>query len=485
MISNKELIFAAVVAYLAAAFAITGIALGSVALYQIASLHNEVMEPVTSKLPVLFNPFLLQQQWWISPSFGNDANTGLTAQTPIRTFLQLIARWGGTASPMLPLSVNITFMDDQLTFADPVALSPIMGHDASLTFTGVASVVATGTFTAITARNRATGQRWVVQDTSKPANYWTQYVGYLVLDTTEDALFWIDADLGNSSFLASEPIGSASINNPNPPLATITVGDHYNLIKPGPKVQLVDYSPYNGEGITSTLSFIWVITPQREETWRVQTFTFLNAIRSDGMVQLSPYSSNGGLVSTNSWYGPGLSIGDGCSLVAGSTGALSGGTNVLSVAAGANNVIFDGDFVVDASIISNIQGGLTIGTLYWGPSTFEAPNLNPLGVGTSLISFTDNAFYLVCALWGPSVLNVHVGGVVQYTPPATACFQQLGGMTLEGSSTAIAMNTTGAHATFNTGVSLTPTKLDASVASGGFNGLALGTSGLTRIVAVV
>lgn len=237
----------------------------------------------------------------------------------------------------------------------------------------------------------------------------------------------------------------------------------------------------SNENQIGILRNIWGIGAGRFDGWAVLTYCFVSNLRSDIQTQVGALGTNLGVVLSNCWLGPGAGVGAGAVITTGSVGALPGGLSVFAITSTANEVVLDGDFVVAPACITNILGGVLIGTTYWGPSTLPVPQLTSTGAGFVTVTLSNGAFYATCALWGPATLDVHTGGEVHYTAPATVCFLQTGGILLEGATTAVTRNGTA----FAVGIALTPANLDKSVGAGGFGGLALGNTALTKIAVIV
>lgn len=415
------------------------------------------------------NPNLLQPAWFIDPVNGNDANSGLTSATPIRTYKELLTRWGGT-NPILPQSTTVTFLNDQPDFSDPVVFEGQMINDGILTFTGQLTQVASGTFSSIVTKNRSTGQRWNVTDSSKSANFWTQWVGYLVNDTTANAWFWVDSDLGSSTAVITEPLAQGSLTDSSPAFVTINSGDNYVIYKPT-KIYLINFSPISISQYTSELSHLWIIGPSGlggyDNTF-TQTYTFMLESRCDTTYNQLLGLSGTGSTATNCWLGGG-EIYSSAYVFGGSVG-----TEFDASTSGAS-LLLDGDVAIDAPF-QNLQGIVIVGTAFWN-GDMDIPNISNVGGGNAQLYVTSHAYYGVAALWGAGAINVHVGGDLGYSGTAAAALLKLSGLTLDGDTTANAFNLTVNPGIWNTGISLTAANLDAAIGSGGFGGIAYGNLG--------
>jgi hypothetical protein len=425
---------------------------------------------------------LLQPVWYVSPQHGSDSATGDSTATAIKTFAQLYARWGGPA-PVLNQSTTVYLMDSQPDFTDPVTFTP---HVTSLfTFQGFNTTVASGTFTTVVPRNRATGQRWQFTDSTRAGAFWTTYLGQLVHDTTADAYFWVDADLGDGSFLGTEPAGLPNLglmargeaargprvySGPTPsPGAPPASGDAY-VVLAFPNVLLVDFSPISAGPVTCVMNSLSIVGTDRGGGPTSTTFNFIYHTTMTVLPTLTPSVA---LVLTNNWFGAGCIFGNGVEIFSGSCGSMTGGITVFATVGGAGNaVIIDGDFVVAPGTVSNAAGDVIVGTMYWS-GALAVPDTTPFTVGTAKLSLTNNVFTGACALWGGTVLTVDVGGAVEYTPSAAACFVGVTSITLEGAASAHTWNATGNS--FLGPRTLNAAQLDAPIASGGLGGVAVGS----------
>src|SRR5579872_1245038 len=74
---------------------------------------------------------LTQAAWWIDPQAGSDSNTGVTSGTPLKTWAELVRRWG-TNAPFLAQTTTVTFLSSQIpgtTPNDPIVWRPVMSAE--------------------------------------------------------------------------------------------------------------------------------------------------------------------------------------------------------------------------------------------------------------------------------------------------------------------------------------------------------------------
>lgn len=408
--------------------------------------------------PNVFNSWTVPA-WFVDPVSGNDAADGTTSGTPVQHFAEIVKRWG-TPTPLLRQDTTVTFLSDQPDFSDPVAISAsVVGSTGTFTLRGglTAQAGASGTFTTVTPRNRATATRWTITDSSKTGAFWTPFVGMLVHDTTADAWFCVTADLGGGSAEITEPMQSA-VGNPTPAYAAIANGDAYQVFAPI-KVNLVEFAVPTSSGNAPVVEHVWATGP----SFGILNagFSFFSECRVDTL--LSPASSESFLNAANS-YLFGVES-DGCTVVGGAI------VSELSVIWGAESVI-DGDCVVLAPALA-VEGTLVVGAGYFA-NALSVPNLGSLGGADGTLIVSGGAIYGTAAFWGPAALGAHVGGDVQYTGSAAAAFLNTGGMTLDGQTTAFSVDLT--SGAWTPGVNVTPANLDTA-APAGFGGIAYGVRG--------
>lgn len=89
-----------------------------------------------------------QNTWYIDPTLGNDENNGLTSGTALKTYAELIRRWG--PKPDIIQSTNIYFLGNMPT-SDPIFLSEVAAPN-NILFNGKLTALATGTLTSYAAQ---------------------------------------------------------------------------------------------------------------------------------------------------------------------------------------------------------------------------------------------------------------------------------------------------------------------------------------------
>lgn len=196
--------------------------------------------------------------WYIDPSNTTtcaadtnnctSATCGATGIGPCLSFGEIAqGRWG-TYSPRLRQNTTITFLSSQASGdSDPLYLDPRLENQASLFVTGTQTSVGTGTFTALTAKNRATPQQLTVTLSSGTGA--AQYVQ--LVDTTNAGNSWLDTNTSGNIWIVTQPLVSAvttaigsgiRYGTTAAEVDTFASGDSYTL-NTLPFVKIVEISP--------------------------------------------------------------------------------------------------------------------------------------------------------------------------------------------------------------------------------------------------
>jgi hypothetical protein len=178
---------------------------------------------------------LAQATWFINALTGSDSNSGL-AGFPLKTFAQLSQRWGigNFLTPGAGLAVVVKIESD-LPPTDPITFDIKLGPSNGLLIQGTnTTTLQSGTFSAVTAKNRATNTP--LQGTDVTVN-WANFLSNGVTpgrvhDTTNDSYFWPAKNQGGGSARFSEPFKRQTVPNNFPALGP---GD-----RPGAPVAALD-----------------------------------------------------------------------------------------------------------------------------------------------------------------------------------------------------------------------------------------------------
>lgn len=142
-----------------------------------------------------------QTTWNIDPVSGNDEGGGISPG--LKTLGELTRRWGQWSK--ITASSTVTILSS-VPESDPLNLYAQLGAGVTLLFNGTAIAGPTGTFTAVTAKNRSTNQTWNVTD-SGLSGTWTSHLAQRLRITSGARVggqAWVVADNGSKTAVTSE-----------------------------------------------------------------------------------------------------------------------------------------------------------------------------------------------------------------------------------------------------------------------------------------
>jgi hypothetical protein len=190
----------------------TGLALGS-GLRASAQGNNLFLDSAA-------DPVALQQaSWRINAATGNDANSGLPG-FPLKTFAELSRRWGN-GNFLVPGAglVVLVELETDLPSTDPISFDVRYGATNGILIKGLnTTVLYSGTFSAVTAKNRATNTPLQATDAGVPGGWGPFLAGGTtparIHDTTNNSYFWPAKDLGAGAVRLSEPYQATVVGLP-------------------------------------------------------------------------------------------------------------------------------------------------------------------------------------------------------------------------------------------------------------------------------
>jgi hypothetical protein len=400
-----------------------------------------------------------QAAWFIDPQNGHDGNTGASPGSPLKTFAQLVAKWG-TSSPVLQQDTVITFLSSQTDDSDPVILPSVYlgGAGATLTIKGERSQIGAGTFSGVVAKNQSTGQLWNV-NLGQPV---APFVGQLLEDVTTGAFMWVIADLGGHVAQLSQPLAATSVagyGTLNAELDSLANTNAYKVFSlTNVVVVQVGALPivFNGSFTNGiVLQDLHVFDPAGPDLNDV--FVGLYA----GVVECS---FDRDMIATFEQDVPSFVHNSYMIRTFGNKNIYGGVCTLQAIAQGLVTTEFgpfwDDDFAVMQSGGTQ-QAGLAVGAVYLGTGGGIEVNSSLQATGTG-------------PLWGPGTLDHRHGGKTYYGDATSAAtfFLLSGGITLNGVATANSIAYSGGVGTIHTGIALSAANLDAAAGAAGFGGLA-------------
>jgi hypothetical protein len=449
------------------------------------------------KLKAPFNPATppswLIPNWYIDPANSTgcaaDTNSCTSASCaaggvgPCVTWGQIVKRYG-TLSPVLAQNTTYTFLSSQSTDADPVSFSPI-SNTGNILFTGNLTSIATGTFAAVTAKNRNAGQLWNVNLGTSP----TPLLGHLAQDTVNSSFFWIYKTIAGDVVSISQPLASSVGMGtapfgvapnpyalpPLPELDTIALHDAYTVysmpqvVFGNIKATIDEYNVSSyGNGIQ--IQHIEIIDPQGigllDPLYVGQNVGFIEVKIDKPLNTTTAWNDN--LQGWNNTYFLTLQPGSAAS----QSDVIGGVGDFFCNAPPAGQYFaptFDGDIIFTGG---QVQFVCNMGLVYMdNPDGFEVDGIMSMGPLYSSVGPPGGA------IWGSTQNGVcsYQGGLINYgadSPDATATntFLMDGGLCISSLTTAYSVSAMG---TWLGGVPITQKNLDHTIADGGFGGCAV------------
>lgn len=178
-----------------------------------------------------YNYWRQQATWFINPGSGNDEASGISIGAAINSFGEFARRVGfGTQVVSFPQATTVTIAAS-LSASD--VIDGTVGGGGVLTIKGTPITGPSGSFTAVTAINRATQTMQSVADTGLGGG-WSSHVGQsirIASGSRLDSTAWIVNDLG-SSVARTSRWGRANLASIFPTVASMnpSASDPYNLI---------------------------------------------------------------------------------------------------------------------------------------------------------------------------------------------------------------------------------------------------------------
>lgn len=396
-----------------------------------------------------------QTDWYIDPVGGNDANPG-SSSAPIASFGEFLRRTGSaslrTNPPITHLSIH--WLNDQSALDDPITLQQMM-HGVPFTMDGALIEVGSGTFGAVTnvgVRTDGVVTTAFNADGTVPTNYWTQFYGMLVHDTTNDTWFRVDRDLGNRKAQFTRPFTGVPVSPAVGLNALGTIGAGHNfVVYRFPQVYmgsvgLLFYSSQISDLIT--FRHLHFLSPGEFGVMEVMLNTnisFFAECLFDGFVYLKNLPEQS--VVYNCYFTGGC----------GAFGVTINGGGVDPFLSQGESTSVDGDCIVHGG--SEIWGECACGLAYFDGtmdvsfSSLQAPYRGILALSNG------GSLYGQAAIWGPAAVHVHSNGQLVYDGTAVAQLLHTGGMTLSGLTTG-AKVTPGSPRIITDGINVTPTNID-------------------------
>jgi hypothetical protein len=406
--------------------------------------------------------------WYLDPAnstgCANDGNSGTAATCggagsgPLLTYAQIANLWG-TTSPLLNQPTTITLMSSQgAPWNDPIILDPSGTADASspnLTLQGSLIQQATGiTVGTFVQRNRSTGTKNTITAAGQSGAYWTPYVDMFVHDTTVNAYFWIDADLGSATASISEPVQAVTAVTATP-YVTISNGDSLTVFTQT-KAQVLYVGQHSAGGFGGpSLSRVWLTgaAPSAVITIVGALHNISESRVDSDIVQFGDQS--------------GIAFAKNCdftSSVFTMNGTFLNGiihTDFATIGPyPTNQNALDGDVLIDGPTLVHLGPYTILGKAYFAGTIWAFQPGESLFLGTQ---DEPGPYYGIASLWGPGNLTLRQGARLMLFnggTQATTGMLLTGGFTIDSSATAFPWSSS-THS-FGAAVSINGENVDAN-----------------------
>jgi hypothetical protein len=411
--------------------------------------------------------------WYIDPQAGNDSNDGKTTLTPIRTWSELINRWG-TSSPIFNTPVTVTFLSDQLSFADPVYLNPRFGTNGSLTVLGTLQHQMDGNLSSVVSKNKsATG---AYPSGLLQANLTTAadgYTGYLLVNNTRSgALCWIDSISSGAAVLTNPFVSNTPTFNTAPnQVDTFANGDSFSIYQPT-KIYVSGFVPGIGVG-NIVFAHVWFMDPVSVGTTQVSMPYSSSCFESRTDIFMifdivTTVGIGGNLI--NSWANGGVYITSNGSMVGGGSNAAVSNANTFI------NSFVDGDAIIHGN--TGFNAICQIGSAYLDNSNVSVQD-NVTFISGDLILDVDQGTNYQFGLYGQYTLGFSdaIGKLTYLNATADQWFLGTPTLNMDGVAFANAYDRSVSPGVLYPARQLIVSNLDLPISQGGFGGLAEGDSG--------
>ena len=392
--------------------------------------------PPVPPAPLGPNAFFNVAAWFVAPLTGNDANDGLTALTPVQHYREVVRRWN-TVSPVVTnaLGITVTFLEDFVDLNDPVVFLPIDPNVFGAKIVAHLGAVSAGVLAGVVPKNRPAGQELQVDLGAAAAGA----IGMWLVNTPKGGASFVRAAVAGNVVSMDQPMDTATDvlevdSYANGDAFTVTRPTQINLVQVNSAVTVLHAwlpATIDGGGLASIQVAGATFQDCRLETPMISTFgLFINCLLINQFLTSASVSAGSA---------------QGCSFEGQSFGA--------------NDLTLDGsDFFVDVNPPSGLDFTFIVGTLRIAGSVNQTGGTAFYGVGYS-VNVTGQSTLFGYAGTGATAVTAFLG---------TLTALSFGGQVLGAT-----VDTTTDPPVYRTNIALTPAKLDATLAAGGFDRLAI------------
>lgn len=466
---------------------------------------------------VASNPWFNVAAWFIDPANTtgcaadtNDCQNGTCSGThaPCLTFNQIVGRWG-TYSPRLQQQTIIEWLSSQSGSGDAVKLQPYIESGGQLIILGAATTAATVNINGagFQAKSYSLNRELQANLTASGAE------GQFLNNQTHASVAWAYKFISSNVFAVSQPLNPNTTPPsvfPIPEVDTWTNGGGGDSVKlqTFPLVDLVDLEPQSttGQGVAPcVVAGVTVMESNGvigSDSFTVNSYVTLQSMRSLKVINvvtpnvgsLAYADASAGIVvpatacincaleggmTVNGGSIPYEGLGPVFQVVGGfihspvfGQGSNQGTTTLVSTN-------LDGDVIVAGGLIDGgtgavfMQGG-ALGLVDMQGVMSTAGSVTTQGVYTGGNNHGQTVWGAGELIVASGQLNYNFGG---NSLTAVNTFLLSGGLGLGAGSTACSVGVGPGPSTWNCGITLTPTALDAANGASGFGGLATDGAG--------
>lgn len=429
-----------------------------------------------------------QPTWLIDPVDGDDDAPGTAASgRPVQTWAELVRRWG-TVAPLLRQNTWFQFLRSQPDNSDQVEFrGRVVDPDVIVNLLGTPTVVASGALGAVGAK----GPSGALTADLGPAA--AQAVGLQLFNATRNAYCWVDRVESGTVCVLSQPFAPSV----TPPPAwwqggaygqpaevnAFAEGDAFQILEPT-QVYVSAFCPVTvgtweatgGDGILAMMGNVWVPLTTPSELFVAQNFLWnpsarITQCRVDAYLVTETAASNGvGEQIFNSFLFGGGFVDAGiyggvmCAVIDG----VGGWITFL------DGCVLGGDMLVHYTVALNGRG-VYRGTCVLSKVCGDAVTGTTFDVNDQCY-ITGAEYGEPATVYGAYTFSLNSDATVVYDDTATSVFLGTAALTLNGSTTATAIDRSVDPVQMHAGRALSPANLSAPVASGGFGDIAMSNS---------
>ena len=390
---------------------------------------------------------------WIDPVNGSDVNTGSAIGSPLKTWGEVVRRYGST-EPLFNYgqSCTYTFLNSQPAGSDPIFFEPRLTGGGQAILTATTALFQAGTFTELTAKVRgAGGAGSLLKVTTSGAGVATNM---LMVNTTRNSQALVDSVAGQLATM-QQPQTLASLGStavvPNPVEDdTWANGDNYSLYTLL-SLNLKRWRPVGGdETAGSQPCGGWVFTASIADPSGTGASVYLHGCTSTCNVLVNCVVNGRTHATSEAGRGDANYV-IGCSHV-GAYISYGGVTQVFGGGFAAGYSCFTGYPGIDNDAVIHNSLNQDAGTNYLG-KVFCDGTINVFGGQLQANSF----------LWGSYSINVFPGASFLNQSGSTFVLRALlTSGTVKLNSVATGYSFTAATGLWGTGTALTPAAIDAA-----------------------